>query len=110
MQHPELEPGDIPQEVELRWIAGLRDYIRRFSYDLLSKSLHIRKVNGDVELHAYLEMVYAPGHELQKAIKSMCHQYARRETKLHRLHSVEVLPPHIRLIIYKKPQKRRKVR
>lgn len=106
-QFPELRPGPMPVEVELRWIAELRDFIRRYTDGLVSEQLTIQYGDTKVEVHAMLFLQYRPTPQLRKAVKAAAHKFARVGTKKYVLQRCEIFYDKgvIHLLIYKKPEK-----
>jgi len=105
-----MQEGPIPADPELRWIAEIRNLVRRATMDLITEELVIQETDDKAGLFAYFRLLYQPSKEEMKTIRSAIRNFARSATKIYRLHAVELGNDCICLHIYRKPQKKRKVR
>ncbi|MCA8938784.1 MAG: hypothetical protein KDB07_03185 [Planctomycetes bacterium] len=106
MQHPEFEKGMIPQDADLRWVAEVRDFMRRATMATVGTELEIL-VNTKGEISAFLRLHDRVTQAIKTAIRDTVRLWAK-ESNTHRLHAVIIddKAGFIRIVLYKKREKK----
>lgn len=104
MQHPELEKGPVPVDADLRWLAEMRDFMRRSTMGMVGTMLHIQ-VDSKGGVHAHLQLEAKAGKELTQALRHTAIAWAKK-SPAYRLHRVDFYLGYFKLLLYKRREKK----